>query len=68
MSVIVLTISTLNFKAAHEAGFRSTLRVRGEIGIDCHSMIWLFVTHTQILSGGQSAEETDRGTLKNLGA
>ena len=52
ISAIVLTISTLNFKTAHAAGFRSSLRVRGKIGIDCHSMIWLFVAHTQILSGG----------------
>ena len=51
ISAIVQTISTLNFKTAHAAGFRSPLRVRGEIGIDCHPMIWLFVAHTQILSG-----------------
>ena len=52
ISAIILTISTLDFNTAHATGFRSPLRVRGKIGIDCHSMIWLFVAHTQILSGG----------------
>ena len=34
MFVIALIINMLNYKTAHASGFRSPLRVRGEVGIN----------------------------------